>query len=84
MQYNYSVLCQWQKNLQRLPLSPPGKSAVFLFRRNPISGSFLFFEGRHPYFGFAAINCRLQDNSLVGFVKKTDPDMSRHNKHRYS
>jgi hypothetical protein len=23
------VLCQWQENLQRFPLSPPGKSAVF-------------------------------------------------------
>ncbi|OGR07610.1 MAG: hypothetical protein A2511_13545 [Deltaproteobacteria bacterium RIFOXYD12_FULL_50_9] len=25
-----NVLCQWHENLQRLPLSPPGESAVFL------------------------------------------------------
>lgn len=25
------VHCQWQENLQRPPLSPPGESAVFLY-----------------------------------------------------
>ena len=45
MQYNYDVLCQWQKNLQRLPLSPPGKSAVFHSEGTPFRVPFYFLKG---------------------------------------
>jgi len=46
---NLFVLCQWQENLQRLPLSPPGKSAVL----------FLVF------FDFIALHSNLQELCIL-------------------
>ena len=52
---NICVLRQWQKNLQRLSLSLPGKSAVF------------YFEGTHFGLPFilATVNINIHELSLL-------------------